>query len=525
MKAVTGGFSNGFSWHIRAVYILFARILLSLGAGAFSAVLIFIQFFQRNFFSLRYLFFTLAVFSVVTLIVFAFTPFAIQRVRALGKLLAALIVFFSLTFTALILTLHHEFQPFYYWLPEKDLEITFSTREADAEYGPVRLLGIQNLWGYIHYSNLEIEGQWEHQPGQLLFRPGQDVAIHWHGRVGPWLKIVFGQTEFNQAAQIVLEDQADLFELSLADETVKLFSLDDTISWRHYLPHGLSLFMVMFLSILSFLLAASQWDARLLFILVCVFAGSQRRQIPPISRDWEHLRLIHPLLHAEIIYIPPGPFLMGTDGNDPLGREEEIPLHQVKMDAFWISSTPVTNSMYNRCVDAGVCKYDYSPKKYPRFLDPRFADHPVVYVTWNSAQKFCQWTGGRLPTEAEWEKAARGTAGQLYPWGDSWHRIHLANVGNIVGDTTRVGFFPNDKSPYGVLDMGGNVREWVADWYDPYYYQGTPLSNPTGPEEGEKKVLRSAGWWDDDIFSRAANRLAHAPRSPGINRGFRCAYP
>ncbi len=525
MEAVKGGVSNGFSWRIQTVLIAVARVFISLAAGIFSAVLIFIQFFQRNFFSMRYLAFSLSVFAVITLIVFAFFPFAVQRLRSLGNLLVALIVIFSLAFTALILVLYPEFQPFYYWLPEKELEIRFSTRESDAEYGPVRLLGIQNPWGYIHHSQFDIEGQWEHQPGQLLFSSGQDVVIHWRGRVGAWLEIVFGQTEFNQLVQIYLEDQDDLFQHSLAEETIKLYSLNETISWHQYLPHRISLFAVIFLFLLSFLLVASQWDARLSFIMACVLAGSQRQHSPPIIRDIEQLRVINPLSRAEIIYIPAGSFLMGTDGNDPFGREEEFPLREVYLDAYWISSTPVTNAMYSRCVEAGVCKYNYSTEKFPRYLDPRFADYPVVYVTWNSAQKFCQWTGGRLPTEAEWEKAARGTAGQRYPWGDHGDRARQANVANVVGDTTKVGFFPKDISPYGVLDMGGNVREWVADWYDPYYYPSAPLSNPTGPEEGEKKVLRSAGWWDDEDFSRSASRRSHVPHSPGINRGFRCAYP
>ena len=161
----------------------------------------------------------------------------------------------------------------------------------------------------------------------------------------------------------------------------------------------------------------------------------------------------------------------------------------------------------------------------PRYTDPAFADHPVVYIAWQAAQDYCAWSGGRLPTEAEWEKAARGTEGLKFAWGNTSPSETQVNANNIVGDTTPVNQYPEGASPYGVLDMGGNVREWVWDWYDPYYYQYAPASNPSGPVSGDKKVLKGASFSDIYRFARPGNRLAHDPHSPGINRGFRCVYP
>jgi formylglycine-generating enzyme required for sulfatase activity len=148
-----------------------------------------------------------------------------------------------------------------------------------------------------------------------------------------------------------------------------------------------------------------------------------------------------------------------------------------------------------------------------------------VYISWQMAQTYCAWSGGRLPTEAEWEKAARGPDGQRFPWGDDMARIKFTNANNGVGNTTAAGTFPYGESYYGAMDMGGNVREWVSDWYDPLYYSHTPDINPQGPETGEKKVLKGASYKDPWLYCRSASRLSHEPQSPGAVRGFRCVYP
>ncbi len=234
--------------------------------------------------------------------------------------------------------------------------------------------------------------------------------------------------------------------------------------------------------------------------------------------------LVSPADGMTLIYIPAGEFLMGSTKFDRDLETNEVPQRAVALDAYWISQTQVTNAMFARCAAAGACQYSASSETNPRYQDPAYADHPVVYVSWQAAQAYCAWSGGRLPTEAEWEKAARGAGGQKYAWGDSSPASDTVNAGNAAGDTTPVGAYPQGASPYGVLDMGGNVREWVWDWYDPYYYQYAAGSNPAGPAAGEKKVLKGASYSDAYRFARPANRLAHDPASPGVNRGFRCVY-
>jgi formylglycine-generating enzyme required for sulfatase activity len=238
-----------------------------------------------------------------------------------------------------------------------------------------------------------------------------------------------------------------------------------------------------------------------------------------------HPPVYNPVNYMELIYVPAGNSLMGSNQNDTNRVEDEQPQHTVQLDAFWISKTQVTNAMFNACVNAGVCTYSVKLTTNPRYLDPLFANHPVVYVAWDMAQVYCDWTGGRLPTEAEWEKAARGPYGAKYPWGEDQPREKFVNVNNFIGNTTVVGLFPFGKSYYGALDMGGNVREWVSDWYDPFYYQKSPSVNPQGPETGVTKVLKGADYADPIRYTRPANRLFHEPGSPGAVRGFRCVYP
>ena len=233
----------------------------------------------------------------------------------------------------------------------------------------------------------------------------------------------------------------------------------------------------------------------------------------------------NPVNNMELAYIPAGEFLMGSSPFDHDLSESELPQHSVYLDAFWISKTQVTNAMFTACVNAGICRYSVSHTINPHYLDPLYANHPVVYVSWEMSQTYCHWTDGRLPTEAEWEKAARGPDGARYAWGEERPRLKFVNAYDEYGTTTMVGIFPYGISYYGVFDMGGNVREWVYDWFDPDYYQYTPDRNPMGPPTGDKKVLKGASFSDDYRFCRASNRLKHEPASPGNVRGFRCVYP
>lgn len=215
----------------------------------------------------------------------------------------------------------------------------------------------------------------------------------------------------------------------------------------------------------------------------------------------------------DMVLIPAGIFEMGSaDGRD------ERPVHEVYLDTYYIDLYEVTNAKYARCVDAGICDKpggnDYS--------DPEYAEHPVVYVDWTNAQSYCTWIGGSLPTEAQWEKAARGTDGRKYPWGEGIDSS-LANYESNVGDTTSVGSYPDGISPYGLYDMAGNVWEWVADWYSKEYYTSAPYENPVGPASGDSRVLRGGSWNFNDNFLRAANRNNINPDNTNNNFGFRCA--
>lgn len=220
--------------------------------------------------------------------------------------------------------------------------------------------------------------------------------------------------------------------------------------------------------------------------------------------------------NMEMVLIPAGSFLMGIDGNDL----DQRPQHEVYLDAYWMDLTEVTNTQYLACVDAGGCK---PPGEAQYYREQALGSHPVAYVTWQDARDFCQWAGKRLPTEAEWEKAARGEDGRKYPWGNETPTGILANFDECNDGTTKVGRFLNGASPYGVLDMAGNVWEWVADWYDARYYQTSPAQNPTGPASGTKRVLRGGSWNSDELYMRASNRHWYYPDLSNLLNGFRCA--
>ena len=226
------------------------------------------------------------------------------------------------------------------------------------------------------------------------------------------------------------------------------------------------------------------------------------------------------------VYVPSGQFLMGSPDTDPVAGKEEKPQHSVYLSVYWIDQTEVTNAMYSRCVREGVCRAPQETRSKTRpayFDDPAFGNYPVIYVAWQDADTYCRWAGRRLPSEAEWEKAARGDDGRVYPWGEYPPGPGMANFNNYVGDTRAVGSYPAGASPYGALDMAGNVAEWVADWYHADYYPVSPASNPTGPETGEFRVLRGGSWFNLQRAMRVAFRLSNYPDLQSDTVGFRCA--
>ncbi|NSW53369.1 MAG: SUMF1/EgtB/PvdO family nonheme iron enzyme [Anaerolineae bacterium] len=227
----------------------------------------------------------------------------------------------------------------------------------------------------------------------------------------------------------------------------------------------------------------------------------------------------------EMVYVPEGVFTMGSEEGDIY----EQPAHEVYLDAYWIDMYEVTNEQYEQCVAAGACTKPYKSISQTRdnyYMNPEYGNFPVVYVDWYGAAAYCEWVGGGLPTEAQWEKAARGVDGRMYPWGNDPPTCSLANFnpGTVcLGDTSRVGSNPAGVSPYGAFDMAGNVWEWVLDWWDEAYYQSSPVENPTGPVSGEFRVMRGGSWINDTDSLLSASRVAGNPYWDWYDYGFRCA--
>jgi formylglycine-generating enzyme required for sulfatase activity len=220
-----------------------------------------------------------------------------------------------------------------------------------------------------------------------------------------------------------------------------------------------------------------------------------------------------------LVYVPAGEFTMGTNEE---GDEE--PVHTVYLDGYYIDKYEVSNAQYQRCVEAGACEQS-GCRNESAYSAP---DWPVVCVDWNQAKAYCQWAGARLPTEAEWEKAARGTDARTYPWGNEAPDCSRANYcpgwpGKCcVGGTSRVGDYASGASPYGALDMAGNVWEWTADWYASDYYSRSPANNPQGPDSGQRRVLRGGSWSYQFADIRAVHRYHLDPSASGHPIGFRC---
>lgn len=229
-----------------------------------------------------------------------------------------------------------------------------------------------------------------------------------------------------------------------------------------------------------------------------------------------------------MMLVPAGEFTMGSNA----GSSHEKPEHKVFLDAYYMDMYEVTVGEYAKFLEATGMN---PPPMWTTMDEPVYENHPVVNVDWSDANKYCKWAGKRLPTEAEWEKAARGTDGRIYPWGNDPPDPKKANYGkeewNNHAALMPVGQLKDGKSPYGIYDLAGNVWEWVSDWYAPDYYQTSPSRNPQGPERGKYKVLRGGSWDFDPEDLRSSRRDLNIPSSTdydspayrNFNSGFRCA--
>jgi formylglycine-generating enzyme required for sulfatase activity len=217
--------------------------------------------------------------------------------------------------------------------------------------------------------------------------------------------------------------------------------------------------------------------------------------------------------------VPAGEFMMGS----PTGDSDEQPAHKVFVDAFSMDVYEVTVGQYAAFLQA---KGIDPPSDWKTMNQPAHQKRPIANVDSTDAAAYCKWVGQRLPTEAEWEKAARGTDGRLYPWGNDPPTPLHANFGKTEWNNhevlTPIGSFEDGKSPYGIYDMAGNVWEWVSDWYDYNYYKASPSQNPTGPSTGGTKVIRGGAWNSNPRAMRSANRSLISPTDQGLD-GFRCA--
>ena len=258
-----------------------------------------------------------------------------------------------------------------------------------------------------------------------------------------------------------------------------------------------------------------------------------------------------------------GMFSMGAEGPECWSGDGEGPVHQVSLEDYFIDQTSVTNESFSTFVDAtgyqseaerfgwSFVFHNQIPRAHFKRLSfdrafgvewwakvegaswkkpggpgtniRKIMNHPVVHISWHDAEAFCHWAGKRLPTEAEWEYAARGPIGRSYPWGETRPNASLARFGGQERKALTIGSLPQGATPEGVHDLAGNVAEWVQDWWHPNYYAKSPSADPTGPTEGDYRVARGGSWNQPPDELRASARLYHNPEKGAGHIGFRCA--
>ena len=236
-----------------------------------------------------------------------------------------------------------------------------------------------------------------------------------------------------------------------------------------------------------------------------------------------------------MVIIPATEYMMGCDPEHNNGYgcpSDELPQHMVSLSAFAIDVYEVTNAQYAECVAAGACAAPIATASQARvdyYQNPEYANFPMINVKWEQAQAYCTWAGKRLPTEAEWELAARGATPKAYAWGDDDPDCSQANIYHdlsmsaCVGDTVAVGSYPAGASEFGVMDMTGNVWEWVADSYIEDFYSVSPTENPLAEEANQLRTVRGGGWASNWLAARVTSRAYDLSFYSGLDLGFRCA--
>lgn len=225
-------------------------------------------------------------------------------------------------------------------------------------------------------------------------------------------------------------------------------------------------------------------------------------------------------------FVPGGVYSLGAPDSDYYASEEAKPLHRITLGPYYIDKYEVTVRAYSACVAAGACAEPTSLNSQTRqnYHSTAYGAYPVINVTWQDADDYCRFVGKRLPTEAEWERAAMGLDGyRRYPWGDLPPRPYHANTTKIPGDTEIGNGYPAGNSPFNVANMIDNVAEWVADWYDPAYYSSGYIENPSGPSEGTEKVIRGGSFASNLALEHLTNRYHADPATSAPTIGFRCA--
>lgn len=279
--------------------------------------------------------------------------------------------------------------------------------------------------------------------------------------------------------------------------------------------------------------------------VLAIGSKAQALDVSDVVREWtpegKKIAVERTKLPAydEMVLVPAGSFIMGSNrAKDRNAYQTEVPQRTVYLDAYEIDKFEVTTVQYLKFVLAKdlppLVDWQYDGGNFQEAM----ASHPVMHVTWAEADAYCKWAGKRLPTEAEWEKAARGTDGRLYPWGNQSAGLSRSNFGRsglsgpvrdrperllLYPPIISVDKYENAVGPYGTFQMAGNVAEWVADWYDKDYYKSAPDRNPRGPEKGTQKAFRGGGWIDSTPTVRVSQRNGTDPKTSMNWLGFRCA--